>query len=252
MTRTLNNYAATYIFLTHIVGLIAIPFLLIVDPSYFWISLVVYFFTGCLGMSITFHRALAHGGHKWMPKWFVPFGTLCGTYGLTGSSIAWCAQHRTHHVFTDKKEDPHSPHWEPWYLVQFASMFKQVPLKHAGEILKSPFHQFLHRNYFLIHLAIVAGLLLFGGPILLAAAYLVPNTILWHAGSAVNTINHLWGYENYNNQDCSRNNALTGYLVWGEGWHNNHHNTPTKLYFGEKWWEFDIGGAIALCLLKIR
>jgi stearoyl-CoA desaturase (delta-9 desaturase) len=29
--------------------------------------------------------------------------------------------------------------------------------------------------------------------------------------------------------------------MWGEGWHNNHHNDPTNSQFGEKWWEFDLG-----------
>ena len=39
----------------------------------------------------------------------------------------------------------------------------------------------------------------------------------------------------------STNNIITGYLVGGEGWHNNHHAEPANPKFGRRWWEFDLG-----------
>jgi stearoyl-CoA desaturase (delta-9 desaturase) len=58
----------------------------------------------------------------------------------------------------------------------------------------------------------------------------------------VNSLNHLnVGYRNHNTKDFSNNHLFTGYLVAGEGWHNNHHNDPANPKFGEKWWEIDLG-----------
>jgi stearoyl-CoA desaturase (delta-9 desaturase) len=60
-------------------------------------------------------------------------------------------------------------------------------------------------------------------------------------GSFVNTINHKYGYRNIKTSDNSVNNIILGYLSSGEGWHNNHHATPSNPKFGKKWWEFDLG-----------
>ena len=76
---------------------------------YHWaIAFFTYFVTGCFGMTMTFHRLLSHKSWN-APKWFEIFGTLAGTYGLTGSSIGWVAVHREHHHYTDQERDPHSP-----------------------------------------------------------------------------------------------------------------------------------------------
>ena len=68
--------------------------------------------------------------------------------------------------------------------------------------------------------------------------------LLWNAGSAINTVNHLSGYRNFETTDQSKNNFILGYLAWGEGWHNNHHHNQKKFHFQCKWWEFDLSGFI--------
>ena len=39
----------------------------------------------------------------------------------------------------------------------------------------------------------------------------------------VNSVVHVWGSRDYASDDDSRNNALVALLVFGDGWHNNHH-----------------------------
>jgi stearoyl-CoA desaturase (delta-9 desaturase) len=77
---------------------------------------------------------------------------------------------------------------------------------------------------------------------LLLSAYLVPAMILWNAGSFINTLTHMTGYRNHETNDNSTNIPLLGILMWGEGWHNNHHWQPSNASFKFKWWEFDLGG----------
>jgi fatty-acid desaturase len=78
-------------------------------------------------------------------------------------------------------------------------------------------------------------------PMLLISAYLFPAAILWNMGSFINTFTHMFGYRNYNSNDYSTNITWLGYLMFGEGWHNNHHAKPNNWNFKLKWWEFDLG-----------
>lgn len=212
------------------------------------ISIVVYFITGCLGMTVTYHRLLSHRSFK-TNKFFEYLGTIFGTYGLVGSSIAWVATHRKHHRYTDTELDPHSPGHVGIFRVQFLSMFEPVELKYAPDLIRNRFHIFVHKRYFHIHLAIIV-LLSIVSPYFLIFGYFIPAVILWHAGSAINTVNHLWGYRNYSRTNNSTNNIITGYLMWGEGWHNNHHADPNNWNFKKKWWEFDIGSGIIKTIMK--
>lgn len=213
-------------------------------------SFLVYFITGCFGMTMTYHRLLAHKSWN-APKWFEWFGTIAGTYGLVGSSIAWTAIHKEHHRHTDDEQDPHAPSIKGFIEVQWLSMFEQPKLKYVTHLLRRPLHTFLHKHYLLIHVAILAALLIVAGPMWTCALYLAPAAILWNAGSLINTATHLFGYRNHETDDDSTNIHFLGYLMWGEGWHNNHHAKPTKSQFGEKWWEYDVGG-VFIKLLERR
>ena len=208
---------------------------------YHWlIVFFVYFITGCFGMTMTFHRLLSH--RSWNPpKWFEYFGTLAGFYGLVGSPIAWVAVHKEHHHYTDQYKDPHSPAHHGFIRVQWLSMFDKVNPKYSAHLFRDKFQVFLHKKYFLLH-SIIFIFLLAIDPMLLIAGYLVPAAILWNAGSFINTLTHMIGYRNFNTKDNSTNIHLLGYLMWGEGWHNNHHAHPSNSSFKEKWWEFDLGG----------
>jgi stearoyl-CoA desaturase (delta-9 desaturase) len=119
-------------------------------------------------------------------------------------------------------------------------MFEKPNPKYAMHLIRDPFHATVHKYYNIIHLTIIAALALID-PMLLLCAYLTPAAILWNAGSFINTLTHMIGYRRYNTDDDSRNIWWLGYFMWGEGWHNNHHNQPNNHKFGEKWWEFDVG-----------
>jgi len=228
------------LFIFQVIAHVGLVLLVVYGDWYHWLmSFSVYFVTGCFGMTMTYHRLLSHKSWN-APSWFEKFGTLCGTYGLVGSSIGWVAIHREHHHHTDKEQDPHSPKHKGFASVQWLSMFEKPNPKYALHLIKSPFHLNLHKYYFVIHAAIFVVLALIN-PMLLLSLYLAPAAILWNAGSLINTLTHMVGYRNYETRDDSTNILFLGYLMWGEGWHNNHHNQPTNSTFGEKWWEFDMG-----------
>lgn len=200
---------------------------------------------------MTYHRLLAH--QSWLaPPWFLKFGVICASLGLTGTPIAWTAIHRQHHMFTDRKKDPHSPHKVPWWDVQFLSMYYKPDLHFVKDLLKDPFLVWMHRNYLIPNIIYIIALCLLMGPFAVVYGFLLPAAILWQAGSSVNTIGHLYGYTNHPTNNHSKNNLLIGYLAWGEGWHNNHHKNPKKKSFKHKPWEIDIAGSIIRLIEKPR
>ena len=207
----------------------------------FVLIFLVYFFTGCIGMSVTYHRLLTHRSFT-ASKVFEYFGTLCGTVGLTGSSLSWTAAHRLHHSRADRVGDPHSPGILGYIRAQWFSMFSPIKISRSP-LIKNSFHFWLHKHYLNINMIWALLLFLGGGWWAVVVLYLVPACLLWNAGSLINTICHTrWlGYRRYNIGDSSVNSPLLGFLMWGEGWHNNHHRHQSRSNIGEKWWEIDIG-----------
>lgn len=215
-----------------------------------WFVFLVYFFTGCIGMSVTYHRLLTHRSFK-TSKFFEYLGTIFATLGLTGSSITWTAVHRQHHVYADRKGDPHSPSVLGYLKAQWGSMFSPVDIKRSP-VLRDKFHIFMHKYYFHINLIWALILYIVGGVWALTTLYIVPACVLWNAGSLINTVCHtpLLGYKNYEVRDNSVNNPLLGIFMWGEGWHNNHHKFQNRPNIGERWFEFDMGYLVIKLIRK--
>lgn len=206
------------------------------------VSIGIYFLTGCLGVSITLHRYHSHRSFDFKFAILERIGSLLSVWGLIGSPMAWVNNHRAHHRYTDRAHDPHSPSILGFVRVQWFSMFTSVArLKYVRILIKDPWHCWVHKNYFIIHATILITLLLTCGILWTATLYLVPAAILWNAGSLINNLCHgSFGYINHKLNDFSKNNFILGYLVWGEGWHNNHHYRPANKTFKEKAWEFDL------------
>jgi stearoyl-CoA desaturase (delta-9 desaturase) len=212
----------------------------------FGIIFFLYFLGACFGGTMTFHRLIAH--RSWnAPNWFYYIGSLIGSYFLVGSPLAWANNHIAHHRYTDTDKDPHSPK-KYGILGMFTSMF------HAERKLKyvriNKFQLILHRYYFLGHAVILTLFLTVFGIHTTVLLYLAPSALVWTIPSLVNHFCHLdYGlmgklghYRNNENRDDSHNNIILGYLVFGEGFHNNHHTNPANPNMGGRHpWEIDIG-----------
>ena len=61
-----------------------------------------------------------------------------------------------------------------------------------------------------------------------------------HATFAVNSICHMFGRQDFRSRDEARNNWIVALLVFGEGWHNNHHAFPASARHGLLRGQFDV------------
>ena len=221
--------------------------------------------TGVLGLNVGFHRLLTHRGFK-CPLWLEHTLAIFGTCALELSPAYWVAVHRRHHHYSDEENDPHSPTrgflWAHlgWVVMRGGDMRAKIVIdRYARDLMRDPLYAALERNYTWIVLPFAVWLALFvlgygavvlgGGSThdalqlglsLLVWGGALRTVIVWHNTWAVNSIGHMWGYQNYETGDASRNSLLIGLISGGEGWHNNHHADPNSAKHGHLPGEFDI------------
>ena len=212
----------------------------------FWVFVVLNWVTIGLGITLGYHRLLAHRSFR-TPKWFEYFLSLCGALAAQGGPMKWVATHRVHHAFSDRPQDPHSPTRGFWWAhMGWLLAYDEVldhPTEHwryAPEIASDPVHRFISRTNILLQVAMGLLLLLLGGwPFVIWGSF-VRIVFGWHCTWLVNSAGHIWGYRTYETGEGSTNNAWVALLTYGDGWHNNHHAYPTSAAHGLRWWELDL------------
>jgi stearoyl-CoA desaturase (delta-9 desaturase) len=127
-----------------------------------------------------------------------------------------------------------------WLFHHKINMERVGDRSNAMDMYKDPFYRHLERRY-LMHIGGQLALLyaLGGFPVLVWGGAL---RIVWsyHITWFINSAAHMWGDQTYNTGDLSRNNCLLGILVFGEGWHNNHHAFEWSARHGLEWWQIDM------------
>jgi stearoyl-CoA desaturase (delta-9 desaturase) len=228
-------------------------------PFFFsWQGLVTCLFlawlTGSIGVCMGYHRQLTHGSFStYRPiRWLL---AMIGGLSGEGSALTWVANHRKHHLHSDKEGDPQSPRdgkwWSHmlWFLPDFGKgHYDEMHARYAPDLLKDPMLRFLHKAFLPSH--ILMGLTLYAIGYFGWDNYVGWSMVLWgmsvrlvyvlHVTWFVNSASHIWGYRNYQTSDDSRNLWWVGLLAFGEGWHNNHHAYQRMARQGHKWWEIDV------------
>ncbi|KAG5382984.1 hypothetical protein IGI04_034454 [Brassica rapa subsp. trilocularis] len=158
-------------------------------------------------ITLSYHRNLSHRSFD-LPKWLEYLFAYGGVLAFQGDPIEWVSHHRYHHKHCDTQRDPHSP-----IQVWFGDV-------HVGEtdMTKS----MGARMPFLVWGMGVA------------------NVARSHSTFLVNSVCHTWGTRAWNTPDLSRNNWLLAILMFGEGWHNNHHAFEFSARHGLEWWQLDV------------
>ena len=208
-------------------------------------TLVLYWITIGLGISIGYHRLHTHRGYK-CPIWMEYFLAVCGALTLEGGPIFWVATHRVHHQKSDQPGDPHSPHdgafWSHmgWILFGEANHNNtKLMAKFAPDLAKHKFYLWLNNWHWVPMVVLGAILFAFGGIPMLCWGIFLRVTVGLHSTWAVNSASHMFGYRRFKTRDDSRNNWLVALFTFGEGWHNNHHAHASSCRHGLAWYEFD-------------
>src|SRR5690349_2036534 len=122
---------------------------------------VMYVVTG-LGITVGFHRLFTHRSFK-TGKAVRAVLAVLGSAAIEGPVISWVADHRKHHVYSDKPGDPHSPHVDHggglrgalrgllhahvgWLFIHTERGLKT---RYAPDLLKDPVVNFINRTFVL-------------------------------------------------------------------------------------------------------
>jgi stearoyl-CoA desaturase (Delta-9 desaturase) len=202
------------------------PFLLIwalftyATPIWIIVSFLVFALLRGVGVTITYHRILAHNTHRMHP--IVEFiGTSLGFYGSLSTPMAFCATHNTHHRYVDTEKDPH-----PNMLLGWKAMFPlfwngKAPtygydLRTVARLKKNKTVMFFEKYYWFL-LLLPFSLLLISLEAYLFL-YLVPLSLSL-LGLAVSVFNH-------DENGPKTMNWLFGLITMGEHKHKWHHDNP--------------------------
>lgn len=216
-----------------------------------WIVVFLgYFLYSGVGISMMMHRYWTHKSFEFKSKMLMWVCTWFALMAGRGSIIGWVHVHREHHAFSDTGKDPHSPGINGWRV------FFPHLLNYGKKINKSIVRDIFNRTQininkyytllilvWIIFLALVdLRLAYFGWIVPVAITQIVLNSFIYFG--------HSYGYTNHNHRDNSKNLLPFGILLWGEGWHNNHHKNPSKWNMQEKWWELDLIAPIIKIIKK--
>ncbi|KAL8260856.1 hypothetical protein R6Q59_024905 [Mikania micrantha] len=226
-----------------------VHFLVIFAPftftwSVFWAACLGHVVCGMLGLTLSYHRNLAHRSLR-LPKWLEYTFAYFGVQAAQRDPIFWVSIHRSHHQHVDSYKDPHSPTYGFWFSHigwLFDSSFiveKYKERKNVEDLKSQPFYRFIRRTYLYHLLAFAALVYALGGFPYLVWIVGVRIAFTYHVTFLVNSACHIWGRQVWNTGDLSKNNMWVAMFTFGEGWHNNHHAFEYSARFGLEWWEID-------------
>jgi stearoyl-CoA desaturase (Delta-9 desaturase) len=208
-----------------------------------------------IGVTAGYHRYFSH--HAFRTSRVVQFLLAwLGCAAMQNGPLWWASHHRRHHRFSDRPGDPHSPvvggFWHGHLGWVLGGEYDRPDLSNVRDFSRFPELRWLDRYKWVPTLATgaVCGLA-FGLPGVVWGLG-VATTLAFHAPLLVNSVGHLWGSQRFDTHDSSRNNALLAALVFGEGWHNNHHHDPSAASHGLAWWEIDVSYYVIWVLSKLR
>ncbi|MCL7051055.1 hypothetical protein MKW94_007966 [Papaver nudicaule] len=211
----------------------------------FWVAVSLYVITGLFGITLSFHRNLSHRSFK-LPKALEYLFAYCGVQAMQGNPIDWVSTHRYHHQFCDSDKDPHSPIEGFWFshmswLFDTDSILEKCGERNnVGDLQKQPFYRFLQKTYVAHPILLGVILYLLGGFPYIVWGMGVRIVWVYHITWLVNSACHVWGNQDWNTKDLSKNNWWVALLAFGEGWHNNHHAFEFSARHGLQWWQLDM------------
>jgi stearoyl-CoA desaturase (delta-9 desaturase) len=207
-----------------------------------------------LGITVGYHRLFTHRSFETSRTLRYLFAIL-GQMAVEGDVLAWVADHRKHHQFSDQEGDPHSPHagfgdgvkealrglWHAHTGWLFSNEGRALQAKYAKDLVADRGMRVIAKLFLpmvIVSLAVPAlvGWLVIGGWYGAVAGLVwgggVRIFLLHHVTFSINSICHFFGRRQFESRDESRNVWWLALLSFGEAWHNNHHAFPTSAFHG--------------------
>jgi len=237
----------------------------------FFIAVVI---TG-LAMSLGLHRLFSHRAFDCAPSVRYTLAVL-GSMTWQRSLFMWAGRHRIHHKYTDVEGDYHSPYTyfdgKPiknpvlrflhahYYWLHVADPGLEANNKEIPDLMANPVLVWIDKKYdmFCVISLLIPGLI---GYAMYGTGMGFVEGVMWgglariavvqHFVWAISSFGHIVGPRPYKEMGKSTNVTLLGWLVFGEGYHNNHHAFPYSPHVGFDKGQPDLGYRILQGLEKL-
>jgi stearoyl-CoA desaturase (delta-9 desaturase) len=218
------------------------------------IFFIAHWYLSLFSQTFLMHRYAAHGcftmSKPWERFFFIFAWITMGSSYL--SPRVYAIMHRMHHAYTDTPKDPHSPR----YFSNVVSMMGHTSKIYGGikrrtaiideRFLKTiPQWEWMDRIGDSIYSRIGWGLLYLAFYIAFAPSiwWFLLLPVQWMMspvhGAIINWFAHKYGYTNHEMNNTSKNLLPVDVLMLGESYHNDHHQHPSSINFGTRWFEID-------------
>jgi stearoyl-CoA desaturase (delta-9 desaturase) len=225
---------------------------------------LAFYVVTCFGVTVGYHRLFTHRSFR-ANRWLKVALAAAGSMAVEGSPVSWVANHRRHHVFSDRAGDPHSPHLHGNGVLGQLRGFAHAHVgwlfandetaasRYAPELLADADSRIISRLFpafavFSLAAPFFLGWTLsgaIGGAVsALIWAGLARMVLLHHVTWSVNSICHMFGTQPATERDHSTNFAPLALLSFGESWHNFHHAHPASARHGALPHQIDVSASL--------
>jgi stearoyl-CoA desaturase (delta-9 desaturase) len=228
---------------------------------------VLHWYLSLFSQTFFQHRYAAHRSflmNKGWERFFFFFSWL--TQGSSYlSPRAYGIMHRMHHAYTDTELDPHSPTYDKnlfammWRTKKIYSdiLYEKVPIEDRFTKNVPGWKSFdLFASSWpsrLFWIIVYTALYLLFAPsawfLILVPVHAVMGPL---HGVIINWYAHKYGDVNFETDNTSKNLFKVDWLMFGEGYHNNHHVHPSRSNFAAKKGEFDPCYPLIVLLNKLK
>lgn len=218
-----------------------------------WLEVANFFLFWLLtGMGITagYHRYFSHKAYECNAALKL-FYLVFGAAAVQNSALNWCSDHRYHHRYVDRDEDPYNVlrgglYAHILWIFYQDTRDKDLRFKNVPDLMKDRLVMWQDRWY----LALVV-LVSFVLPTLMGAfdgrwlghflwGGLLRIVVVHHMTFFINSLAHLVGSKPYDLSGTARDNWLLSPFSFGEGYHNFHHKFQADYRNGIQWYQFDL------------
>jgi len=208
-----------------------------------WAAFAVLYAMVLFGLGAGAHRYFAHRAYRTSRGFQLALGVLSACF--FGDPIGFSGRHRLHHRHSDTERDIHDLRRGLWYVwvgrLLDDGFSEDEILGATPDLTVYPELLWLHRWYPAVGGAAAGLVWALGGYTMFATGYCLSVCLIAvHGASAINYFGHRAGNRRFETGDQSSNVPFLGLMMFGEGWHNNHHAFPGAARSGLMWWEIDL------------
>ncbi|TGK31488.1 acyl-CoA desaturase [Leptospira gomenensis] len=244
---TINWVTTIFLILTPIVG-IAGTIWLASDrgiPYQTWLLFLFMMFSTGVGITAGYHRLFSHRAYKASFPVRI-FFLLFGGAAFQSSVLEWSSDHRIHHRYVDKEEDPYAITKGFWFAhILWLFKKREYTLQNIPDLKEDKWIVLQHEYYLPISIFMCfffPGLIAwtwgdFAGGVLVAG--FLRLSINHHFTFFINSLCHFKGSQPFSDKHTAKDNWFLALFTYGEGYHNFHHEFQADYRNGIRFFDYD-------------